>query len=427
MQRIGSATTAVRRARIVLAVAVAGLVTMGASATFAESRPLQSAGPAGASLPVAPGVISYVVNTTDDVDDGTCDFAHCSLREAVESAAYEQGPHVIMFDIPTSDPGYDPSTGVWTIQPTNGFTLPADVTIDGYVGSTPEGGIRSVRPGIEIDGTTLAALGVPGLRLSNDVTLRGLIITRFQYGIWVTGNNAVIEGCYVGTDPTGTQAKPNTLAGILVGSGARNGVIQQNLISGNSGIGIRLYDEETSGNTISDNRIGTDLDGSGPLPNKGHGVYFHAGAHDNTVGPDNLIAYNQGAGVGLDGQATRGNTITRNRIHSNTTTGIVLSTGANGGVAPPVITGASVAQVTGTACPGCTIEVFSDVWNQGAVYEGSTTADSGGNWALTPQASPRGPYITTVATDGEGNTSEFSVMYELPRYRLWLAVDQRGG
>ena len=416
-----------RRVRIVLAVALAGLLTMGASAAFADSGPLSDAAPAGARSSVAPGVTSYVVNTTDDVDDGTCDFAHCSLREALELAAYEQGPHVITFEIPTLDPGYDPSSGVWTIQPTTGYNLPFDVTVDGSVSAGPDAWVRSVRPGIEIDGTTLAPLGITGLSVHDGGALRGLIVTRFQNGIWIMGSDVTVEGCYVGTDPTGTQAKPNTLAGILVGSEATNAVIQQNLISGNSGIGIRLFGGETSGNTISDNRIGTDLDGSGPLPNKGHGVYFHAGAHDNTVGPDNLIAHNEGAGVGVDGEATRGNTITHNRIHSNTTTGIVLSTGANGGLTPPVITGASVAQVTGTACPGCTIEVFSDVWNQGAVHEGSTTADSGGDWTFTPQASPRGPYITAVATDGEGNTSEFSVMYELPRYRLWLAVVQRGG
>ena len=421
------ASRAVRRARIALAVALAGLLAMGASATLADSGPLPDAAPAGASRPLARGVASYVVNTTDDVDDGTCDFAHCSLREALELAAYEQGPHVITFEIPTLDPGYDSVTGVWTIQPATGFDLPFDVTIDGYVGSAPGRGLRSVRPGIEIDGTTLAPLGITGLRAPSNVTLRGLVVTRFQYGIWVTGSDVTIEGCYVGTDPTGTQAKPNTLGGILVGNGATNAAIRQNLVSGNTGIGIRLFSEETSGNTISDNRIGTDVDGSGPLPNRGHGVYFHAGAHDNTVGPGNLIAHNEGAGVGVDGQATRANTITRNQIHSNTTTGIVLSTGGNGELAKPVIAGASVAQVTGTACPGCTIEVYSDAWNQGAVYEGSTTADVGGNWALTPQTSVRGPYVTAVATDGEGNTSEFSVMYELPRYRLWLSVVQRGG
>ena len=383
--------------------------------------------PASVSSPVAPGVTSYVVNATDDVDDGTCNFAHCSLREALELAAYEQGPVSITFEIPTLDPGYDPSSGVWTIQPTTGYALPSDVTIDGYVGSAPEAGVRSIRPGIEIDGTTLAPLGTTGLSVPSNVTLRGLVVTRFQYGIWVRGSNVTVEGCYVGTDPTGTQAKPNALAGILVGNGATNAAIRQNLVSGNTGIGIRLFSEETSGNTISDNRIGTDVDGSGSLPNQGHGVHFHAGAHDNTVGPGNLIAHNAGAGVGVDGQATRGNTVTRNRIHSNRTTGIVLSAGGNGGLAQPVITGASVAQVTGTACPGCTVEVFSDGWDQGARYEGTTTADAGGNWTFTAQTRLGGPYLTATATDSEGNTSELSDSCLVVNNHVWLPLIVRGG
>ena len=139
------ASRAVRRARIALAVALAGLLAMGASATLADSGPLPDAAPAGASRPLARGVASYVVNTTDDVDDGTCDFAHCSLREALELAAYEQGPHVITFEIPTLDPGYDSVTGVWTIQPATGFDLPFDVTIDGYVGSAPGRGLHRAR------------------------------------------------------------------------------------------------------------------------------------------------------------------------------------------------------------------------------------------------------------------------------------------
>jgi len=378
------------------------------------------------SSSVAAALSPLVVNTTDDTDDGACDSTHCSLREALDAAAYQQGAAVITFSIPASDPGYDPSNGVWTIQPTNGFSLPSDVTIDGTVSSAPEAGVCSVRPGIEIDGTTLAILGITGLRVPDDVTLRGLVVTRFQYGIWVTGSNVTIEGCYIGTDPTGTRAKPNVMAGILVGNGASNAVIEHNLLSGNLGPAIRLFGESTTGNTVRNNCMGASLDRNTPLPNGSHGIYFHIGTHDNTVGPDNLIAFNGAPGVWVDGQGTRGNTITRNQVYGNVSKGILLSSGGNDGLAPPVITGASPTQVSGTACPGCTIEIFSDAQDQGALYEGNTIAGPGGNWVFTTQAKLRGPYLTATATDSHGNTSELSATGSLLCHDLWLPLVARG-
>jgi hypothetical protein len=127
------------------------------------------------------------------------------------------------------------------------------------------------------------------------------------------------------------------------------------------------------------------------------------------AGEANLIAYNGGHGVEIDGSygAAR-NTITRNRIYSNAGRGIALLSGGNAGLAAPVITAASATQVSGTACANCTIEVFSDAADEGAVYEGTTTANAAGNWTLTKPGGLTGPYVTATATDGQGNTSEFS-------------------
>ena len=61
---------------------------------------------------------ALVVNTTDDMDDGTCNAVHCSLREAINAANANPDPDTIAFDIPPSDPSYNPS-GWWTIRPTS--------------------------------------------------------------------------------------------------------------------------------------------------------------------------------------------------------------------------------------------------------------------------------------------------------------------
>ena len=71
--------------------------------------------------------LSYTVNTTDDVNDGNCDGAHCSLREAIIAAEANAGPDTINFNIPACGSGC-------TITP--GSPLPTlaagGTTINGY-------------------------------------------------------------------------------------------------------------------------------------------------------------------------------------------------------------------------------------------------------------------------------------------------------
>jgi CSLREA domain-containing protein len=427
-----------------------------------------TATPTPTTTPTGPP--SLVVNTTDDTDDGTCNATHCSLREALAAAGSHPGPDTIAFNIPTTDPGYNPATGVWTIQPTTGYSVPSGTTVDGTIATALAGEGNAPRPGIEIDGTILAQLGITGLWLYDGVTLRGLVVNHFQYGIWVASANVTIEGCYVGTDPTGTSAKPNGIDGILVANGATGAIIQDNVLSGNNGSGIRMFGDATTGNTVRDNRVGTDAAGTGAVPNGSDGIQLHAGAHgnvveqnlvsgnggigvhlreagtngniirnnhigtdasgtvalpngsfgvaffngpcNNVVGPGNRVAYNGLDGVLVDGAdsftSTVGNTITANSITANGQRGIYNFRGGNAGLAAPVIATASATQASGTACANCTVEVFSDAADEGAVYEGTTTANAAGNWAFTKPGGLTGPYVTATATDSQGNTSEFS-------------------
>ncbi len=69
---------------------------------------------------------SYIVTTTADSGAG-------SLRAAIGAADASSGGFTVLFDIPTSDPGYDPATSMWTIAVAS--ALPAiseSTTIDGY-------------------------------------------------------------------------------------------------------------------------------------------------------------------------------------------------------------------------------------------------------------------------------------------------------
>jgi len=64
--------------------------------------------------------------------------------------------------------------------------------------------------------------------------------------------------------------------------------------------------------------------------------------------------------------------------------------------------------VSGTACPGCTVEIFSDDEDEGRVYEGSAVANAEGLFGFDKGGPFTGPHLTATATDSSGNTSEFS-------------------
>jgi CSLREA domain-containing protein len=238
-----------------------------------------------------------------------------------------------------------------------------------------------------------------------------------HFGNGANGN--LVQGNYLGTDVTGMAtpiADPWTGAqfGVLLEDASNNtigGTIAgaRNVISGRNGNGIGILRPGATGNKIEGNFIGTDATGSGPLGNLSEGVDLFVEASGNTIGgaasgSGNLIAYNGSHGVRVYGTGTEANPVRGNSIHSNSGKGIDNDSGGNTELTPPVITG--FGSVVGTACPNCTVDVYSDDEDEGRVYEGSTTADGAGNWALG--GSPHGPNVTATATDAAGNTSEFS-------------------
>jgi hypothetical protein len=92
--------------------------------------------------------------------------------------------------------------------------------------------------------------------------------------------------------------------------------------------------------------------------------------------------------------------------------------GGNGLIPAPVVRLAAERSVSGTTCPGCTMEIYSDAEDEGCIYEGTTVADGMGHFTFAKNGSLSGPYITATATDGEGNTSEFSLpaLLRMPVY-----------
>jgi parallel beta-helix repeat protein len=295
-------------------------------------------------------------------------------------------------------------------------------------------------------------------------------------GITLSGTGAfanVVAGNEVGTTLSGTAALPNNAEGIVLQGGAHGNTIggaAGNVVSGNDGDGIYFYGAGTHGNTLLNNRIGTNNVGTAKLPNKGNGIllYFVPG---NTIGGGNYVSGNAQDGIliqsssnstitgnfiglGTNG-ATLGNgaagadlenylggksiddAVLSNDIYGNGKLGIDLGNNGvtldhSGGLLAnepneyqnfPVLTLATGTTVKGTlngaAGTSYTIQVFSSPsadpsgYGQGRYFLRSfkVTTNAAGNASFTETLSSpltKGQFVTATATDPAGNTSEFS-------------------
>jgi len=153
----------------------------------------------------AVGETFTVINTHDNPD-----AVYGSLRWAVEQANSVEGPDTIVFAIPETDTGYDPGTGVWTINSYYvGYSLSVDdgTYIDGFsqrefIGGDP----NPLGPEIELSG------GCIGIRRTSDITVRGLCINEGHFTpISISGRpgeiirNISVTGCYLNTDAAGIE------------------------------------------------------------------------------------------------------------------------------------------------------------------------------------------------------------------------------
>jgi parallel beta-helix repeat protein len=247
--------------------------------------------------------------------------------------------------------------------------------------------------GVILDGSNLGEGWVAGLQIasSNGNTIRGLQISNFSgRAIDISGdatNNTIGGDRSIGAGPFGQG----------------NSLIQ-------NGIGVILSTNGTTHNMITGNLIGTDATGAEVLGN-GTGVSICEGANDNTIGPDNVVAHNYGSGIVVAESDSVENTITENSIHDNGWMGILLRDGGNRNLAVPVILDYDLpgGTLTGVTCDNCTVEVFSEEDDEGAVYESRATADDHGVFAVHHSTSFAGPHLTATTTDLDGNTSPFSV------------------
>ncbi|RYD22422.1 MAG: hypothetical protein EOP88_08180 [Verrucomicrobiaceae bacterium] len=190
--------------------------------------------------------------------------------------------------------------------------------------------------GTNHDGTAAVANGLGGVILTDGAhhntigggvnASRNVISGNTDAGIWITGegvdSNSVLTN-RIGTNAAGTAALPNTFAGIYVISGASDNVISNNVLSGNTGEGLRLAGSGTHGNLVTGNSAGVDAGRKNALPNGFAGVTVFNGATGNIIGgtnprDGNLLSGNGTVGLAIADAGTSGNYVYGNSIGMDT-------------------------------------------------------------------------------------------------------------
>lgn len=308
-----------------------------------------------------------------------------------------------------------------------------NVTRNNIIGLTPAGTgrLNNRLEGVDFNGGASDNM-VGGLEARERNVISGNTANgvEMSHGNNVRGNRVV--GNFIGTDVTGSFSASYTVNsnwGIGIEDGVTDTFVSNNVIGNGSkgGIAINGYTQGTTrGTVVRDNLIGISLTGAA-IPNGNYGIGITLDANTSQIGPGNVITNNP-VGVMLGDSRNYATTITRNSIYNNTNLGIDLrpgagvtpndfndtDTGANGLLNFPALTSATPSSVKGSACAGCTVEVFiadagANEYGEGRTFLGSAVVGTDGRFSIPVSGVTVGEYVTATTADAAGNTSEFSL------------------
>jgi hypothetical protein len=320
-----------------------------------------------------------------------------------------------------------------------------------------------------VDGSGQNVIGTDGDGV-NDAAERN-VIAAMSAGVELASFNNVVAGNFIGTDRTGARLLGNWF-GIALNRGTQGDRIganlaetdvagERNVISGNKlGIGPGGSIPSFTNTTIAGNFIGTDVTGTQAIANTLTGIAVAVGSHDVTIGGSdpalgNTIAFNGGPGVWIfDFRAHVDRVrVEDNSLHDNVGLGIdlggnypvpgpdgvTLNDSGDGDSGPNnlqnfpdihdihidaagnLIATYFVDSSTSNATYPLTVDFYkADALGQGQTYlasaaftaadfaAGFKTVNLGAAASVGNTGVALGDRIVATATDGLGNTSEFS-------------------
>jgi hypothetical protein len=210
--------------------------------------------------------------------------------------------------------------------------------------------------GTDVTGTIDLGNTLGGIRANLDAGLqvtiggtseaaRNVISGNGNHGVHLNkGTNHRVYGNFIGVDATGTTDLGNSKNGVWLQGTTNpqigNGTLShRNILSGNNFNGVEISGTEYNtgiDNYIRGNYIGTGITGSEAIGNEYNGIEIdgdsddivYIGSSSGEAGEQNLIAFNSGAGVRIHGHGDKEFQVYANSIHSNSSLGIDLLTGA---------------------------------------------------------------------------------------------------
>ena len=360
------------------------------------------------------------ITVTSTADNTTVDGI-CTLREAIGSANSNSSADCTDGEVlPTVDVIEFEITGgcptVCTFTPTVPLTITEAVVIDGYTQTGASANTLAVGNDavlkIEINGSSVPVV-IGGIFdvAGGGSTLRGLVINRGangNSGIRINGNNNKVEGCFIGTDATGSVDLGNIISGILFNAGTGNTIggstaAARNVISGNQAEGIDVTSPAGS-NTIQNNYIGTTASGTAAMGNGSDGIEIILSSSNQIL--NNLLSGNGGRGIHLNGTTSTSNVVKGNLIGTgaagttaigNTLDGLMIGNNSSSNT----VGGTTVAErnlISGNGGAGIQIHGFSGNGAVGNVVLGNFI---GTNAAGTGAIGNTGPGI--LISLGTGN------------------------
>ncbi len=223
------------------------------------------------AVPQAPPAVFTVVTTADG--------SRGSLRDAISRANATPGLDTVVFDIPTTDPGYNSTTGAWTITTRSQLTITEALVLDGYTQPGAQQNTNPVGQGLNTVLKIVLHFETPlanaGLSVAGNCTIRGLVFNGAVATDLLSlsdGTNQV-EGNFFGTDAAGHEGTlnfANANASYAIETGTSSTTVgglfprQRNLFAGRTLIAVG----NPKNCTIQGNLFGTTSAGDASQPLK---------------------------------------------------------------------------------------------------------------------------------------------------------------